>query len=182
MVSVGLYDRQHWPEVQVWASYSEILPPPELVQSVHLAAFDAAGRICVCRDVDGAVFLPGGTREPGESIDACCRREIWEEAGLVLTRPLIWFGAHLADGYRAVPYRPHLPHPKKAWLWGAASVKIAGPPANPDGAEQVADVLMLPPEQAKERLSTVKPWYGELLDRAIHFYERNGSDDADLHR
>jgi 8-oxo-dGTP diphosphatase len=181
-VSATLYDREHWPEVQVWASYTEEVPPAELVQSVHLVAVDDRGRICVCRDVRGAVFLPGGTREPGESVDACCRREILEEAGLVLTGAPFWFGAHLAVGYKATPYRPHLPHPEKAWLWGVADAVVAGAPTNPGGAEQVVDVAMLPLQQAKTLLSTVKPWYGELLDRAVHFYDRTKSDGRDLHR
>ncbi|MGW3957455.1 NUDIX hydrolase [Streptomyces sp. NPDC004752] len=177
-MTVTLYDRQHWPEVQVWASYTETPLPDDLVQSVHLIALDPDGHIAVCRDIHGAVFLPGGTREPDESIDACCRREIREEAGLELMGTPVWFGAHLADGYKATPYRPHLPHPRKAWLWGVADAAISGPPTNPDGAEQVTEVLMLPLPQAKVLLSRTKPWYGELLDRAIHFYERNRSDGS----
>jgi 8-oxo-dGTP diphosphatase len=167
-----IYDRQHWPEVQVWATYTERLPPGGLVQSVHVIAIDAAGNICVCQDDQGKVFLPGGTREPGESILDCAVRELREEAGLTVKGGLLWFGAHLADGYKPTPYRPHLPHPKKAWLWGVCDAVQDGPPTNPPGAEQVTSVRMLPGADAQQVLSRVKPWYPELIERACHFHRR----------
>lgn len=167
-----LHERQHWPEVQVWASYTESLPPEDLVQSVHVVAVDPAGRICVCEDDRGSVFLPGGTREPGESTVDCAVRELREEAGLTITGGLLWFGAHLADGYKATPYRPHLPHPRKAWLWGVCDAVQDGPPTNPAGAEQVTAVRMLPVAAAKAVLSLVKPWYPDLVERACHFHRR----------
>jgi 8-oxo-dGTP pyrophosphatase MutT (NUDIX family)/nitrite reductase/ring-hydroxylating ferredoxin subunit len=173
-----LYDRQHWPEVQVWASYTEELPPAELVQSVHVVAMDAAGNICVCKDDEGNVFLPGGTREPGESILRCAVRELREEAGLTVTGGVRWFGAHMADGYKPTPYRPHLPHPKKAWLWGVCEAVQDGPPTNPPGAEQVTSVQMLPVAEVQDALSRVKSWYPELIERACHFRERGPVDQA----
>jgi 8-oxo-dGTP diphosphatase len=167
-----LYGRQHWPEVQVWASYTERLPAEGLVQSVHVIAIDAAGNICVCHDDQGNVFLPGGTREPGESIMDCAVRELREEAGLTIKDGLLWFGVHMADGYKPIPYRPHLPHPKKAWLWGVCDVVQDGPPTNPPGAERVTSVRMLPVAEAQAVLSRVKIWYPELIERACHFYQR----------
>ena len=131
MHSSTLYDRQHWPEVQVWASYTERLPPEELVQSVHVVAIDAAGRVCVCQDDQGNVFLPGGTREAGEPILDCAVRELREEAGLTVCGNPLWFGVHMAEGYKPAPYRPHLPHPKKAWLWGVCDAMQDGTPTNP---------------------------------------------------
>ncbi|HEY3867496.1 MAG TPA: NUDIX domain-containing protein [Actinocrinis sp.] len=173
-----LYDRQHWPEVQVWASYTEQLPPAELVQSVHVVAMDAAGNICVCEDDRGNTFLPGGTREPGESILDCAVRELREEAGLTVRGGIRWFGVHLADGYKTTPYRPYLPHPKKAWLWGVCDAVQDGPPTNPPGAEQVTSVQMLPAADAGNALSRVKSWYPELIERARHFHRRGSVDQA----
>ncbi|HEX5116531.1 MAG TPA: NUDIX domain-containing protein [Pseudonocardiaceae bacterium] len=175
-----LYDRQHWPEVQVWASYTENLPPEELVQSVHLVVLDEAGHICVCQDDTGNVFLPGGTREPGESTVACAVRELREEAGLTIRGRPIWFGVHMADGYKPTPYRPHLPHPKKAWLWGVCDAVQDGPPTSPPGAEQITAVRMLPSTEAKSVLSQVKPWYPELIDRALDFHQRGPVDQAPM--
>lgn len=166
-----LYDRQHWPEVQVWASYTEQLPAEELVQSVHVIAFDIAGNICVCQDDQGKVFLPGGTREPGESTRDCALRELREEAGLTVKRGPLWFGAHMADGYKSIPYRPYLPHPKKAWLWGVCDAVQDGPPTNPAGAERVTSVWMLPVADAQNVLYRVKVWYPELLERASYFHQ-----------
>ncbi|MEW2113935.1 NUDIX domain-containing protein [Streptomyces sp. NPDC005474] len=167
-----LYDRQHWPEVQVWASYTERLPPEELVQSVHVVAVDAAGRVCVCQDDQGNVFLPGGTREAGEPILDCAVRELREEAGLTVCGNPLWFGVHMADGYKPAPYRPHLPHPKKAWLWGVCDAVQDGTPTNPPGAEQVVSARMLPVADAQRVLSRVKPWYPELIERACYFHRR----------
>ncbi|MET9730129.1 NUDIX domain-containing protein [Streptomyces sp. NPDC006458] len=177
-----LYDRQHWPEVQVWASYTEQVPPEELVQSVHVVAMDAAGNICVCQDDRGNTFLPGGTREPGESILDCALRELREEAGLSVQGRPLWFGAHLADGYKTTPYRPHLPHPRKAWLWGVCDAVRDGPPTNPPGAEHVTSVRMLPVADAQQALSRVKPWYPELIERACHFHRLGPAAPASEHR
>lgn len=173
-----LYDRQHWPEVQVWASYTERLPPERLIQSVHVIALDASGNICVCQDERGNVFLPGGTREPAESVMDCVVRELREEAGLTVIGSPLWFGVHMADGYKPTPYRPHLPHPKKAWLWGVCDAVQDGPPTNPPGAEQVTSVRMLPVPDAQEILSTVKPWYPELIERACHLHRHHPAPQA----
>jgi 8-oxo-dGTP diphosphatase len=171
----ALRDRQHWPEVQVWAAYTETIPSDDLVQSVHVIALTGNAEIFICKDKMGNVFLPGGTREPGEPISHCAARELREEAGLTISGGIRWFGAHLADGYKSTPYRPHLPHPKKAWLWGVCFAVQDGPPTNPPGAEQVVSVMKLPLNEASTVMSTVKPWYPELLERAFHF-QRVGKD------
>lgn len=156
----------HWPWAQIWVHYTEILPQPELVQSVHLVAVDQHGNVCVCRDDRGNYFLPGGTRERNESITDCLTREIREEAGLTMTQPPLWFGAHVGVGYRDRPYRPYLPHPTKAWLWGVAPVVIDSAPTNPAGAEQVREVLMLDLGGAEALLTQTHAWYAPLLKRA----------------
>ncbi len=36
------------------------------------------------RSDNGLWCLPGGRMEPGESVDECCRREVFEETGLII--------------------------------------------------------------------------------------------------
>lgn len=45
-------------------------PPAELVNRLHLVAATEDGAIALCRSVQGWRFLPGGTREPQESLPA----------------------------------------------------------------------------------------------------------------
>jgi len=48
--------------------------PEELVSRIHLVAVTAEEKIVVCRSEQGWRFLPGGTREPGESLyELACR-------------------------------------------------------------------------------------------------------------
>jgi 8-oxo-dGTP diphosphatase len=86
---------------------------------------------------------------------------------LSMTGPALWFGAHVGVGYRGRPYRPHLPHPAKAWLWALSSVTQICTPTNPAGAEQVQDVLMLPFPEASALLASTHTWYPAVLERAL---------------
>ena len=46
---------------------------------------DAGTNLLLTRRTDnGRWCLPGGAMEPGESIEECCLREVWEETGLVV--------------------------------------------------------------------------------------------------
>jgi ADP-ribose pyrophosphatase len=58
---------------------------------VNVVARTASGRIPIVSQFRPAVGcvtweLPGGLLEPGESPEACCRRELQEEAGVRITR------------------------------------------------------------------------------------------------
>jgi hypothetical protein len=51
------------------ATFAAEPPADELVTNIHVIGF-TGGRIVVCRTERGRWFLPGGTREAGESIPA----------------------------------------------------------------------------------------------------------------
>lgn len=122
--------------------------PADLVSRLHLIARTPQGELIVCRSVQGWRFLPGGTREPGETVPELARRELMEEAGAQLTSEPHIFAAHVADSERDGPYRPHLPHPRAYWAYGIADAQIVTKPTNPPDGEQVVEVLTLAPADA----------------------------------
>jgi 8-oxo-dGTP diphosphatase len=122
--------------------------PEDLVSRLHLVAVTPGAGIIVGRSEQGWRFLPGGTREPGESLPDLARRELMEEAGALLTGGPQYFAAHIADSARQEPYRRHLPHPRAYWAYAVAEAHVTGAPTNPPDGEQVVEVLTLPPSLA----------------------------------
>jgi 8-oxo-dGTP diphosphatase len=134
-----------WGELDVEFTTEE--PADELISNVHVVGRTEGG-IVVCRNDLGWRFLPGGTREPGESIEQTAHRELLEEAGARLVGPMTWIGAHRADHRRPAPYRPHLPHPVSYWANVVADVVVDQQPTNPADGEQVTEVAVLPTDEA----------------------------------
>lgn len=139
---------EDWAWAQTVVRFTERLPLRELVQGVRAVAFMPDGRVVVCTDEAGERFLPGGTREDGESPEDCFRRELAEETGLQVTSAPCWFAAHVGVSYHDVPYRPHSPFPLKAWLWGHTQVDGIGRPRDTRSGEVVVSVEPLPIDTA----------------------------------
>ena len=147
-------------------TYLAVVSPRHLVSRLHLVAVTDESLVVVCRSVQGWRFLPGGTREPGESLHALARRELREEAGADLLGELTPFSAHQADSERSQPHRPHLPHPRAYWAYAAARVRITGLPLNPPDGEHVVEVLRMPPAAAAEYLDVEDPVHADVVRHA----------------
>lgn len=161
-----LYRPDRWEWASITMSFSANLPPDELITSTHVIGF-VGDQVLLCRHEGTDVwFLPGGTREPGESVDHSLARELREEAGAQLLGPFHRLGAHLGISDAPHPYRPHLPHPEKAWLWGWAEVAVVGSPTNPADGEQVAEVRTFGLTEAIRLAVSDNRWSGELIEMA----------------
>jgi 8-oxo-dGTP diphosphatase len=137
--------------------------PDALVSRLHIVAITSQSHVLVCRSDQGGRFLPGGTREPGETLTDLARRELLEEAGATLRGNPKYFAAHIADTARDKPFRPHLPHPRTYWAYAVAEVEVTGPPTNPPDDELVVEVLALPPQQAADYIADHDPLHAEVL-------------------
>ena len=137
--------------------------PDELVARLHLVALTPRRQVIVCRSVQGWRFLPGGTREEGESLVELARRELVEEAGARMTAGLRIFASHVADSRRAAPYRPHLPHPRGYWAYAVTEAEVVEPPTNPADGEHVVEVLALPSARAAGYLQEHDPLHADVV-------------------
>jgi len=139
-----------------------------LVSRLHLVAITNPGELIVCTTVQDWRFLPGGTREPEESLPELVVRELLEEAGAVpVDDELILFGAHVADSRDPEPWRPHLAFPRALWAYGACRAEITGPPTCPPDGEQIVDVLTMPAEDAVEFMETTDQMMADAVRLAI---------------
>jgi 8-oxo-dGTP diphosphatase len=140
--------------------------PEALVTRLHLVAVTEQAEVVVCRGAQGDRFLPGGKREPGESLLDLAKRELVEEAGAALSGALVHFSSHRADSELDEPYRSHFPHPLAYWGYAVGHVRLAGPPSNPPDGENVVEVLTLPPAQAADYLEEEDPLHADVLRHA----------------
>lgn len=160
-----LYAPVRWEWAGFDGAFSTVAPEPRLVSNVHVVGF-VGERVVVCRTVR-EWFLPGGTLEADESVDACVVRELREEAGARVVGPLHWIGAHHGVTDKPVPYRPWQSHPHKAWLWCSVDVVVDGSPTNPEDGEQVVEVRVVSVAEARELLARSRDWLADLVALAV---------------
>jgi len=137
--------------------------PDELVSRLHLVAVTPRRQVIVCRSIQGWRFLPGGTREPGESLVDLARREMLEEAGARMTGTLRVFASHVADSRADAPFRPHLPHPRAYWAYAVTTAEIVDAPTNPPDGEHVVEVMELAPSAAAEYIADHDPLHADVV-------------------
>lgn len=164
-----LFRREKWKWAAAHVAFSTALPDDALVSNVHVAGFVGDGLV-VCRTAEDDWFLPGGSREQGESVEQCAARELMEEAGARLVSPLRWFGAHYLTSYRDQPTRPGNPHPLRALLWCTADLVVDAVPTNPPDGEQVVEVRTVPVPEALRLLRTDGRWTPELAALATELH------------
>ena len=103
---------------------------------------DQAGRVVLIRRGDGRGWsLPGGTMEPGETIDACLVREVWEETGLEV-EPVRLVGIYSDPVYTHITY----PNGDRAHFVSATFLcRVQGGAPKADGEESL-EVAFFPPQ------------------------------------
>ncbi len=119
---------------------------------MNVVPFTSAGWV-VLAIADGRLDIPGGTREPGESMEATLRRELLEEAGATL-KSFKPFGVWDCVSTAEAPYRPHLPHPRFQRLVGVGQVELVSEPTIGNG-EDVVEVLTVSLAEAQGRFCEV---------------------------
>lgn len=142
-------------------------PRDALVNRLHLVAVTDDGSVVVCRSVEGWRFLPGGTREPEESIAELARRELLEEAGAAALGPPTIFASFQVLSSRPEPYRPHLAHPEAVWAFGISPVELTGPPSCPPDGEEIVEVTTLPAVEAADWLAEHDQTHADVLRLAV---------------
>lgn len=142
--------------------------PDDLVARLHLAALTPDGRVVVCLSTLGWNFLPGGTREPEESLRDLAARQLAHEAGATLLGEPRLFAAHIAESDRDQPFRPHIPHPRAHWAYAVADVELSGPPTPESDGGTVAQVNTFEPLAAADHLEEHDALQADVLRHAHH--------------
>ena len=151
----------------VTLSFTTEPPAVDDVSRAHVVAVTSVGEVVVCRSVEEWRFLPGGTREPGETVADLIGRELREEAGYAPTGEPVFLGRYVATSVAAAPYRPHLPHPVSSWAYYVVPVGRVGEPLNPADGEHVVEVLGLPPADAAAWLEAHDPVHADVVRLAL---------------
>lgn len=133
-------------------------PPLDLITSVRCVVFragdEAVGRepaVLLGHNADGTCGIPGGRREPGETLDQTLARELLEESGWTLREPTPLGFLHFLNRSPKPPGSPY-PYPDFAQVIYAATAATYHPDALlPDDYELGA--RFHPVAEARGRLS-----------------------------
>jgi ADP-ribose pyrophosphatase YjhB (NUDIX family) len=158
----------HWgpaTRLLVRAYACETLPPLALVTSVRCLVFRDDTVLALVRDAgdrEEAHIVPGGRREPGETVEGTLRREVLEETGWEIG-VLRLLGCVL---YRHMTRRPSgypYPYPEFAHLIYTAEVGAHRPQAmEPDEVDGEASFMPM----ATAREMPISAWQRAFLDLA----------------
>lgn len=138
-------------------------PEVDDVSRAHVVAVTSDGEVVVCRSVEEWRFLPGGTREPDETVRGLIARELLEEAGCAPSGEPVFLCRYVATSRSPAPYRPHLPHPVASWGFYVVPVELVGEPLNPPDGESVVEVLALPAPEASAWLREHDPVHADVV-------------------
>jgi 8-oxo-dGTP pyrophosphatase MutT (NUDIX family) len=116
--------------LRITSYVTDAVPPVEHVRSVRCVAFQG-DNVLALRDPVGAHVLPGGRREPGETLRQTLERELLEETGWTIGAPRL-IGVVRLRWLQERP--PHLPdgspyYPDFLWLIHTAEVETYRPEA-----------------------------------------------------
>ncbi len=100
--------------LQIVSYVSEEIPPSQYITSVRSIVF-RRDSVLVLHNRDSTHIMPGGRREPDESLEQTLRREVLEEAGWTLAQIAVLGFRHLR--HRAPrPLEYPFPYPDFAWI------------------------------------------------------------------
>lgn len=159
----ALFAPQYIDFAQSDVQFAAAAPPEEAVSRIHVVGRHRGGVVVCVVDHQKMRFLPGGTREPGETVEQNLDRELMEEAGARRTGPWSYLGAFRAYQNASEPYRSHLPYPVSYWAYAVADLDLVADPTNPPDGEQVSDVLTLPPTEAADFLAVHDPIHADVV-------------------
>jgi len=144
-----LFRTLDWKVVIADFEFGDRLPPDDMIANVNIVPRVGDDWLMI-RFESGVWWVPGGTREPGESLDETMRRELLEEAGAELL-DMRYIGAWRCRSTQPAPHRPHVPHPIFFRAVALGEVRVVGEPAVPPGGELISEVAVVPLEEAVER-------------------------------
>lgn len=121
------------------------------VANVHVLPW-IGEHVVLVRSAISGWELPGGTREPGESVDECLARELDGEIGGGPNDFRV-VGVLRCVSRAPLPYRPHLSHPRFNILLGEVNLSSLEAAYVPDDREGHTERLVLSIEGALKLLA-----------------------------